>query len=312
MGTPEFAVASLDKLYKNGYNIVGVVTTPDKPAGRGKKIHQSAVKTYAVEHNIRLLQPFNLKDKNFIKQLQLLKADLYVVVAFRILPDIVWQIPALGTFNLHASLLPQYRGAAPMNRAIINGEKETGVTTFFIDHDIDTGKIIFSEKTSISPDETVGELHDRLMKLGADLVLKTVKVIYKGNYQLIDQSLFNNNIHHRKAPKLFKEDCIINWNKNINEIHNFIRGLSPYPAANTQFISPDNKNYYVKIFKTSKKKSSHNLKTGQICSDGKNFLNIAVSDGFILLHEIQLSGKKKMNINNFLRGFRINNMWNIK
>lgn len=312
MGTPEFAVPSLDILFQNGYNIVGVITVPDKPAGRGKKLKYSAVKQYSLKHNLNILQPTNLKDKGFIRQLHSLRADLQIVAAFRILPKVIWAMPEMGTFNLHASILPQYRGAAPMNWAVINGESETGVTTFFLDDNIDTGKIIFSEKTIISPDETVGELHDKLKHLGANLVLKTVKAIQKGNYTLTNQSSDNiKNKSIKTAPKLFKKDCKIKWDKNINDIYNFIRGLSPYPAAHTELIDPGGKRYYVKIFKTSKEESNHKLKVKQIITDSKNDLCIAVNRGFIHINEIQLSGKKRMNIKNFLRGFSINNDWKI-
>ncbi len=310
MGTPEFAVESLDILIKNNYNIVGVVTAPDKPAGRGQQVQESAVKKYADEKGLTILQPEKLKDEKFLKQLSALKADLQIVVAFRMLPEVVWSMPRLGTFNLHGSLLPQYRGAAPINWAVINGEKETGVTTFFLQQQIDTGKIIFREKTSIGENETAGEIHDRLMFIGARLVLKTVEAIEENNYPQIEQSEFISTGEQEKhAPKIFKDDCKIDWNKNIHEIHNFIRGLSPYPTAFSAFVSPDGKTHSVKLFKTSKEISSQTYSVSTIITDSKSFLKIAVKDGFILVEELQLAGKKKMPTIEFLRGFSMNGDW---
>lgn len=310
MGTPEFAVESLDILVKNNYNIVGVITVPDKPAGRGQQVQESAVKKYALKKGLNILQPEKLKDENFIKQLRDLKADLQIVVAFRMLPEVVWTMPKIGTFNLHGSLLPQYRGAAPINRAIINGEKETGVSTFFLQHEIDTGKIIFREKTPIGENETAGEIHDRLMVIGANLVLKTVKAIEENNYPQISQSeLIANGEQEKHAPKLYKDDCKIDWSKNATDIHNFIRGLSPYPAAFSSFVAPDGKNYSVKLFKTEKEITSHEHTASTIITDSKSFLKIAVKDGYIIVHELQLAGKKKMATNEFLRGFPVNNDW---
>lgn len=310
MGTPDFAVASLDILVKNNYSIVGVITAADKPAGRGQQLQQSAVKQYALKHNLPILQPEKLKDPQFLKQLADLKADLQIVVAFRMLPEVVWSMPRLGTFNLHGSLLPQYRGAAPINRAVMNGEKETGVSTFFLQQEIDTGKIIFQEKTSVGENESAGEVHDRLMIIGANLVLKTVRAIEKNDYPQMDQSeLIHPAIEIKNAPKIFKDDCKIDWNKTADVIHNHIRGLSPYPAAFTSFISPTGQHYPVKFFRSKKEKTNvfHPLKS--IVSESKDQLKIAVTDGYIIVEELQLAGKKKMGIQEFLRGFTITNEW---
>lgn len=310
MGTPEFAVESLDILVKNNYNIVGVITVPDKPAGRGQEIQQSDVKKYALQKGLTILQPEKLKEDNFLNQLRELKADLQIVVAFRMLPEVVWNMPRLGTINLHGSLLPQYRGAAPINWAVINGEKETGVSTFFLQHEIDTGKIILREKTPIGENETAGEIHDRLMVIGAELILKTVKAIENNNYPQIDQAeLIAKGEKEKHAPKIFKEDCKIDWNKNVNEIHNFIRGLSPYPAAFSSLVSPDGKIYSVKLFKTEIENSKHTYIIGSIITDSKNYFKIAVKNGYILVKELQLAGKKKMATTEFLRGFPMNNDW---
>ena len=307
MGTPEFAVPCLDILVKNGYNVVGVITVPDKPAGRGLEIQQSAVKKYAIEHKLKVLQPDKLKNEDFIKELKNLNADLQIVVAFRMLPEVVWNMPRLGTFNLHASLLPHYRGAAPINWAIINGEKETGVTTFFLKHEIDTGDIIYREKVTIDENTTAGELHDKLMSVGSELVLKTVQVIATGNPQLETQSTFlKQNEEPKHAPKIFKDDCKINWTKCLNEVHDFIRGLSPYPAAFTEFISPDEKKSRVlgiKIFRTTKE-TGNTTSIGEIISDNKTFIKIAVNGGYINILELQLAGKKKVKVAEFLNGFK--------
>ena len=309
MGTPEFAVESLDALVKNNYNVVGVITAPDKPAGRGMKIQFSAVKEYALRNNLNLFQPEKLKNPEFIETLKALHPDLQVVVAFRMLPEVIWKMPRLGTFNVHSSLLPQYRGAAPINWAVINGEKETGVTTFFINENIDTGDIIFSEKVTIGEDETAGELHDHLMKIGAELIVRTVEAIREGNLNIQKQEKTDNEI--KPAPKIFKEDCRINWSKDLDSIHNFIRGLSPFPSAFTEINSPENKKYYLKVFKSSKEKADHILSIGKIQTDQKYFLKIAVTGGFINLLEIQLEGRKKMAVKDFLRGFHLNEEWNL-
>ena len=312
MGTPEFAVESLDILVKHNYNIVGVVTMPDKPAGRGQQIQESDIKKYAVEKGLTILQPEKLKDENFIHQLEELKADLQIVVAFRMLPEMVWNMPRLGTINLHGSLLPQYRGAAPINWAVINGEKETGVTTFLLQHQIDTGKIIFREKTPIEENETAGEIHDRLMKIGASLILKTVQAIEKNDFPQIDQlELIAKGEKEKHAPKIFKEDCKIDWSKNVSEIHNFIRGLSPYPTAFSTWHAPDGKTFSVKIFRTEKDIAIHSLPLQSVITDSKTFLKIAVKDGFISILDLQLAGKKRMSVADMLRGFPINNEWNV-
>lgn len=312
MGTPEFAVATLDILLQNNYNVVGVITVPDKPAGRGQQLQQSAVKKYALEKGLNILQPEKLKDENFLEQLDKLKADLQIVVAFRMLPEVVWNMPPMGTINLHGSLLPKYRGAAPINWAIINGEKETGVSTFFLQQEIDTGKIIFQERTPISENETAGEIHDKLMHIGAQLVLKTVHAIENGNYPQIDQSeLFKAGEPVKNAPKIFKTDCRIDWNRTMDEIHNLIRGLSPYPAAFTDFVSPDGKTFTVKIFKSRMENIKHDLAIKTIITDSKNFIKIAVKNGYILLDEIQIAGKKRMAVGEFLRGFQLKSDWKI-
>ncbi len=303
MGTPEFAVPSLNKLYEAGYNIVAVVTAPDKPAGRGMQLSQSAVKKYALEKNLKILQPEKLKDVDFIEELKSLKAYVQVVVAFRMLPEIVWNMPPMGTINLHASLLPEYRGAAPINWAIINGEKETGVTTFKLKHEIDTGNILLQQKIEITENETAGTLHDKMMKAGAELLLKTINELAKGNLEEINQqsafSIQQSALHH--APKIFTETCEIKWNKNTDEIYNLIRGLSPYPAAFTSF-----KGKKLKIFSSEKEIKNEILETGKFFTDNKSFLKFSTKDGFISLKEIQLEGKKKMAIEDFLRGWRSN------
>ena len=301
MGTPEFAVASLDKLFEAGYNIVGVVTAPDKPAGRGMKLSESAVKKYAAEKNLRILQPVKLKAPDFIEELSSLKADVQVVVAFRMLPEVVWNMPPMGTINLHASLLPQYRGAAPINWAIINGEKETGVTTFKLQQEIDTGNILLQERISISPDETAGTLHDRMMETGADLLLKTIQQLEAGTLKEIPQHSPSpiSNLPLHRAPKIFPPDCEINWNQPTDKTYNFIRGLSPYPAAFTYL-----KGKKLKIFSAEKEPGNDKNKPGAIITDYKSYLKFATSDGYIELREIQLEGKKRMNIEDFLRGWR--------
>jgi len=305
MGTPEFAVASLAKLVDAGCNIVGVVTAPDKPAGRGMELQQSAVKKYASEKGLTVLQPEKLKSPEFIASLQSLKADLQVVVAFRMLPEIVWNMPPMGTVNVHGSLLPQYRGAAPINWAIINGETFTGVTTFKLKHDIDTGDILLQEKIEIGEYETAGELHDKMKENGAGLLLKTIMGIAKGNLIEVPQHQTSNikqqTLLH--APKIFTETCHINWNKSAMEIFNLIRGLSPYPAAFTEL-----ENKKLKIFKAEKIITNHQVKAGSCETDGKNFLRFACIDGFININELQLEGKKKMNTADFLRGYRFNEM----
>lgn len=302
MGTPEFAVASLKALTENGYNVVGVVTAPDRPSGRGQKLHQSDVKQYAISLGLPVLQPEKLKDENFLKELKTLNPDIQIIVAFRMLPEVVWKMPPMGTFNLHGSLLPYYRGAAPLNWAIINGDQETGVTTFVLKQEIDTGNILFQEKIKIRPDETLGELHDELMGIGATLVLKTVDALAKGNVTPLSQDLLAINPEKLHAPKIFKENCMIDWRKPGTIINNLIRGLSPYPAAWTNFQNSGT-DIGVKIFKASFEQASHQFKPGEIQSDNKKFLKIACADGFLYIIDMQLAGKKRMGIAEFLRGF---------
>ena len=300
MGTPEFAVTILDKLVQNDYNIVGIITSPDKPAGRGRKIHKSAVKTYAESKSLTVLQPTNLKDEVFIRELAGLKANLQIVVAFRMLPRVVWEMPAYGTFNLHASLLPNYRGAAPINWAIINGETETGVTTFFIDDKIDTGEMILQDKVAIADSDSAGTLHDNLMHLGADLVLKTVKQIQNGKVVRTKQD-FDSDV--KSAPKIHKETCQIDWSQSLEQVYNQIRGLSPYPTSWTTLMNNDEE-IFLKIYKAIKEKEEHNLKKGQIIYTKKE-MKVAVKGGYILLLEIQLPGKRKMEIRDVLNGLKL-------
>tara|TARA_R110002049_G_scaffold29171_4_gene99114 strand:- start:154 stop:1077 length:924 start_codon:yes stop_codon:yes gene_type:complete len=300
MGTPDFAVAILDKLVKSDCHIVGVITAPDKPAGRGRKLNESSVKVYAREHQLNILQPTNLKDPKFIKELDGLKADLQIVVAFRMLPKAVWAMPRLGTFNLHASLLPQYRGAAPINWAIINGERETGVTTFFIDDKIDTGEILLQNKTSISDEETAGTLHDKLMYLGADLVLET---IHKIESKEIVPSKQQEEKSLKEAHKLHKETCEIDWLQNIVTIYNFIRGLSPYPTAWTTLYNGEEE-LFLKIYLAKMDLEPHQLKVGTVVATKKE-LKVAVAGGFINLLEIQLPGKRKMATKEVLNGLNL-------
>ncbi len=309
MGTPDFAVPSLDILIQHKYNVVAVVTAPDKPSGRGQQLNQSAVKKYAVEKNIQILQPEKLKNPDFIEALQQLEADLFIVVAFRMLPEVIWKMPPLGTFNLHASLLPQYRGAAPINWAVINGEKETGVSTFFLQHEIDTGNILLQEKIKIEEEDNVGIVHDKLMQLGSKMVLKTVEKIEQNSIQAIPQHIFENNASNLKhAPKIFKETCCIDWNKSAVEIQHLIRGLSPYPAAFTYINNKVLKIFTSKIdtnsYSTTLKVDSSNNKTLEICTDQKSYLAIKCKDVFLSILEVQLEGKKRMKIEEFLRGFR--------
>lgn len=301
MGTPEFAVPSLNKIYEAGYEIAAVITAPDKPAGRGMQLTQSAVKKFALEKNLKILQPEKLKSAEFIEELKSLKADLQVVVAFRMLPEIVWNMPPMGTVNLHGSLLPHYRGAAPINWAIINGEKETGVTTFKLQQQIDTGNILLQQKIPISENETAGTLHDKMMNAGADLLLKTIWELEIGTLKEIPQPSTSNGEQAtlRAAPKIFTETGEINWNKNVDEIYNLIRGLSPYPSAFT-FLNGKK----LKIFSAEKENSGQSNEPGQFLTDHKTFLKFAARDGFISLKEIQLEGKKKMKIEDFLRGWR--------
>ena len=306
MGTPEFAVSSLDALMKNGYRVVGVITAPDKPAGRGKKVSESAVKKYAVENGMKVLQPVKLKDPEFLSELRSLQPDLQVVVAFRMLPEVVWDMPRLGTFNLHASLLPQYRGAAPLNRAVINGETETGVTTFLLNHEIDSGKILFREKMPIGENETAGEVHDLLMVKGAALVLKTVDALASGKIDPLPQDdLTGKGIVLKTAPKIFKEDCRIDWSKDAEQIRNLIRGLSPSPGAWTSLQNKESRiKTDLKIFFAEKELTENLPVPGSILSDGKHFFKIACRNGWIKVTDLQLAGKKRMKTDEFLRGFK--------
>ncbi|MDE3235964.1 MAG: methionyl-tRNA formyltransferase [Bacteroidota bacterium] len=302
MGTPEFAVASLDALVQAECNIVAVVTAPDKPAGRGMKLTESAVKKYAVEKGLPVLQPEKLKNPEFIENLHSLNADIQVVVAFRMLPEIVWNMPSMGTINVHGSLLPQYRGAAPINWAVINGEKETGVTTFKLQHAIDTGDILLQKSFPIGEDDTAGEVHDTMKMIGAELLVETIKGLADGSLKEVSQSSVINNasaeLHH--APKIFTETCEIHWNKTCEEIHNLIRGLSPFPGA---FTHVEGK--MLKVFKSKKEITSHKHNTGEVISDAKTFLKFACSNGYIHILELQLEGKKRMLTQDFLRGNRL-------
>ena len=305
MGTPEFAVATLGSLLMNGFNIICVVTAPDKPSGRGRKMTKSAVKEFAEFSYLPILQPVNLKDPEFIDNLKKLNADLFIVVAFRKLPEAVWKMPSIGTINLHASLLPDYRGAAPINHAIINGETTTGVTTFFIDEKIDTGNILLREEVQIFPFENAGDLHDRLMKYGARLVIRTLADIAENKVRTIPQTqLIDHGEPPKLAPKIHPNDCIINWNNDPVKIHNFIRGLAPYPCARSCFKS-DSSTYSFKIFESQPEIEKHSFKPGTIFSDGKHYLRIGCYDGFLSIASLQLEGKKRINTVEFLRGFRI-------
>lgn len=322
MGTPEFAVASLDALVKAGCNIVGVVTAPDKPAGRGMKLNESAVKKYAVEHGLHVLQPEKLKNPFFIDELKVLKADLQIVVAFRMLPEVVWNMPPMGTINVHGSLLPQYRGAAPINWAVINGEQETGVTTFKLKHEIDTGDILLQQSFSIGEDETAGEVHDRMKEIGAALLVKTVKGLAEGTLkerpqtsehrpqptvdspQLITGALPSSverepSTTLKHAPKIFTETCKIDFSKTVEEVHNLIRGLSPFPGAFTELNGK-----MLKIYRSKKETSPNSYQGGELVTDNKTFLKFSCSNGYVHVLELQLEGKKRMSVEEFLRGYR--------
>lgn len=302
MGTPEFAVASLDALIKSGCNIVGVITAPDKPGGRGMQLQQSAVKKYAVENNLNILQPEKLKNPEFLGELKSLNADLQIVVAFRMLPELVWNMPPMGTVNLHGSLLPQYRGAAPINWAVINGEKETGVTTFKLKHEIDTGDILLQESFPINENDNAGTVHDKMKEIGANLLVKTVKGLAENTINESPQTIMSDGDHQKPlkhAPKINTDTCSINWNQSVENIFNLIRGLSPYPAAFT--LLNDKK---LKIYVATKEETKATISPGEYVTDGKTFLKFAGSSGYIYLKEIQLEGKRKMNIEEFLRGYR--------
>ncbi|MDA3892834.1 MAG: methionyl-tRNA formyltransferase [Salinivirgaceae bacterium] len=303
MGTPDFAVESLEALVENNFNIVGVITSPDRPAGRGQKINQSAVKKYAVDNNLNVLQPSNLKDADFQNELKSLGAHLQIIVAFRMLPESVWSMPLLGSINLHGSLLPQYRGAAPINWAVINGETKTGVTTFFLKHEIDTGDIIEQEFINIENNDTAGSIHDKLMVVGANLIVKTTQSIIDGSFKETPQNnLINSEIKH--APKIYKNDCKIDWTQPALKIQNTIRGLSPYPTAWSTLKNENGQRIDFKIFKSSLEQTDHNLDYGTVLTGNNEFMKIAVPNGFINILELQLAGKKRMQTVDFLRGFQ--------
>ncbi len=306
MGTPDFAVESLKKLIAGNYNVVGVVTVPDKPAGRGQKMASSAVKKYAVEQGLPVLQPAKMKDPEFIDRLRELKPDIQVVVAFRMLPEVVWAMPEYGTFNLHASLLPQYRGAAPINWAIINGEEKSGVTTFFLDKQIDTGSIIKQCEVAIEETDSAGTYHDKLMNIGAALVCETIDLIEEGDIDPIPQNdVMGSDTVLNDAPKIFKDDCRIEWDNDVDKVYNFVRGLSPYPAAWTEFYSSSaGKSIGFKIFDTTMVKEAHTCPIGTILSDGKSEIKIAAKHGFLKIESLQPAGKRRMDTADFLRGFK--------
>ncbi len=305
MGTPEFAVASLDALLNSTHEVVAVVTVPDKPAGRGQKLQQSAVKQFAELKGLPVLQPEKLRNEEFIADLKSFNADLFVVVAFRMLPEMVWQMPPLGTFNLHGSLLPRYRGAAPINWAIMNGDAKSGVTTFFLKHEIDTGNIIYQDEVAIAPDDNAGNLHDNLMEVGAKLVVKTADTIAGGNVTFMTQEeMIQRGYESIHAPKIFKDDCRISWTRAVDDIHNQIRGLSPYPAAWCEIVKDGQPPVSMKIFKSQKEVTAHELPVGTVVSDGKVAVKVACLDGYIAILELQLAGKKRMPVKDFLLGFK--------
>lgn len=308
-GTPEIASSQLEAIISAGYEVAAVVTVPDKPAGRGKKIQSSHVKETALRHGLPIMQPVSLKSPEFIEELSSLNADLFVVVAFRMLPEVVWGMPPMGTFNLHASLLPQYRGAAPINHAIINGEIETGLTTFLLDKEIDTGEIIMQEKVVIEENETAGTLHDKLMLLGNKVVVETIKMIEEGRVHSQSQEsiIQRDNIQLKPAPKIFKEDCKIDWTKDAKSVYDFIRGLSPYPAAHTRFVSENGETIDLKIFEVSlEERMSDDYELNQVITDGKSYLKVVLKDYYISINILQQAGKKSMSVADFLRGARLN------
>jgi methionyl-tRNA formyltransferase len=310
-GTPEFAASQLEAILKAGYEVAVVVTMPDKPAGRGRKIQYSDVKKTALEHGLPLLQPEKLKDPAFLEQLASYQANLFIVVAFRMLPAVVWQMPELGTFNLHASLLPQYRGAAPINFAIINGESETGLTTFFLNEEIDKGAIIMREKVAIRPDETAGELHDELMLLGNKVVVETIRKIENGEVTALPQEELAESQTLKPAPKISKEFCNVDWSQDCQTVYNHIRGLSPYPAAHTSIFSENGESIDLKIFNSEIEGCQPQLPIGSVVTDNKKFLKVALKDGFIHLTCVQQAGKKAMSISDFLRGTQLIGTWKV-
>ncbi len=305
MGTPEIAVASLEALHKDGQEIIAVVTAPDKPAGRGRQVQSPPVKEFALKHQIKILQPENLKSSEFLKELSTLAPELIIVVAFRMLPEEVWSLPARGTINLHASMLPQYRGAAPINRAIMNGETETGVSTFFIEKDIDSGKIIMQEPVQILPDDNAGTLHDRIIEKGTDLLLRTVRAIKNGDPPFMNQAdLMKPGEVLKTAPKIFKEDCRIHWDRPVKSIYDQVRGLSPEPGAWTLFVSPDGQERIVKVYEVDKMERESMFQPGTILTDGRSRFEVVCRNGIINLTRVQIEGKKKMPIDEFLRGIK--------
>lgn len=304
MGTPEFAVESLRCLVEGGYNVVGVITMPDKPVGRhGSVLQPSPVKQYAMEHGLKVLQPERLKDEAFLEELRALKADLQIVVAFRMLPEVVWNMPPYGTFNLHASLLPQYRGAAPINWAVVNGDKETGITTFFLKHEIDTGEVIQQVRVPIHETDNVGDVHDRLMELGGRLVVETVDHILDGTVTTLPQEQMIVDEPLRPAPKIFKETCRLDWTMSLERLYNFVRGFSPYPAAWTE-LHDGVRVQVLKIYEAIREEAFHDLKPGTLVSDGKHYLKVAVPGGYLRLESLQLAGKKRMPVRDFLCGYK--------
>lgn len=313
-GTPEIAASQLEAILDAGYEVPAVVTTPDRPAGRGKQMHSSEVKECALRHGLPVLQPEKLKDEAFVEQLRSLNADLFVVVAFRMLPEVIWSMPPKGTINLHASLLPQYRGAAPINHVIINGEKETGLTTFILDKEIDTGAMIMQEKLAITDTMNAGELHDALMKMGNEVIVKTIKMIEEGKVEAQTQSsvIEKENMVLKPAPKIFKEDCYIDWKKSGREIYNFVRGLSPYPAAHAKIQNPEGDILDLKIFETELAlKTSENDKVYSLKTDKKTYLEVVLADSCVRILELQQAGKKAMKIAEFLRGTRVSEDWSL-
>lgn len=308
-GTPEFAASQLEAILTAGYEVAVVVTMPDKPAGRGRKIQYSDVKNVALAHGLPLLQPEKLKDEAFLERLASYHADLFIVVAFRMLPAVVWQMPRLGTFNLHASLLPQYRGAAPINFAIINGETETGLTTFFLNEEIDKGAVIMREKVAILPDESAGELHDELMALGNTVVVETIQKIESGEVVALPQEELTENQPLKPAPKITKEFCNVDWSQDCQSIYNHIRGLSPYPAAHTRLVSDNGEAIDMKVFSSEMEPCQTQMAVGSVVTDNKKYLKVAVKDGFIHLTMVQQAGKKAMPIADFLRGTMLNGGW---
>lgn len=314
MGTPDFAVEALRRLVEGGYNVVGVVTMPDKAVGRHHDTLQaSPVKQYAVQHGLPVLQPEKLKNELFLDELRRLRADLQIVVAFRMLPEVVWNMPPRGTFNLHAALLPQYRGAAPINWAIINGETETGITTFFLDRDIDTGEVIQQVRVPIADTDNAEDVHDRLMRLGGDLVVETVDNIVADTVKPIPQEQMTTDAPLHPAPKIFKDTCRMDWQgKTVKQLYDFVRGLSPYPAAWTELVAPDGHAAVLKIYRTEKEFEPHDREPGQVLTDGRSYLKVAVADGFLSLCDLQLAGKRRMPVADFLRGARVDDNYKVR